>query len=169
MFRRRVPFSYCQSRENSAPPSASDGQIDLPTCGQWQINKYGGFLKWWCPQIIHFNGVFHYKPSILGYHYFWKPLHARILIANHVSRWWFQPIPLNTYNMSSAKQSALLVLHSRISTWPQLLWTQAEVSCCSLTFCNPFPLPKQYRPSTLNPKPKQHWRRWFNCSTLKCS
>ena len=24
------------------------------------------------PQIIHFNRVFHYKPSILGYHYFWK-------------------------------------------------------------------------------------------------
>ena len=31
-----------------------------------------GFLKWWYPQIIHFNRVFHYKPSILGYHYFWK-------------------------------------------------------------------------------------------------
>ena len=24
------------------------------------------------PQIIHFNRVFQYKPSILGYHYFWK-------------------------------------------------------------------------------------------------
>ena len=24
------------------------------------------------PQIIHFNKDFHYKPSILGYHYFWK-------------------------------------------------------------------------------------------------
>ena len=24
------------------------------------------------PQIIHFNRAFHYKPSILGYHYFWK-------------------------------------------------------------------------------------------------
>ena len=29
----------------------------------------GGFLKWWYPQIIHFNRVFHYKPSILGYPY----------------------------------------------------------------------------------------------------
>ena len=27
------------------------------------------------PQIIHFNRVFHYKPSILGYHYFWKHLY----------------------------------------------------------------------------------------------
>ena len=24
------------------------------------------------PQITHFNKVFHYKPSILGYPYFWK-------------------------------------------------------------------------------------------------
>ena len=33
---------------------------------------YGCFLKWWYPQIVHFNWVFHYKPSILGYPYFWK-------------------------------------------------------------------------------------------------
>ena len=26
----------------------------------------------WYPQIIHFDKVFNYKPSILGYHYFWK-------------------------------------------------------------------------------------------------
>ena len=32
----------------------------------------GCFRKWWYPQIIHFNRVFHYKPSILGYPYFWK-------------------------------------------------------------------------------------------------
>ena len=37
---------------------------------------HGGFLKWWYPQIIHFNRVFHYKPSILGYHYFRKPPHV---------------------------------------------------------------------------------------------
>ena len=36
---------------------------------------YGGFQKWWYPQIIHFNRDFrdfHYKPSILGYLNFWK-------------------------------------------------------------------------------------------------
>ena len=32
----------------------------------WVFPTIGG------PQIIHFNRVFHYKPSILGYHYFWK-------------------------------------------------------------------------------------------------
>ena len=44
--------------------------------------KCGCFQKSWYPQIIHFNRVFHYKPSILGYHYFWKhpcgKSHARI-------------------------------------------------------------------------------------------
>ena len=30
-------------------------------------NPDGGFLKWGYLQIIHFNRVFHYKPSILGY------------------------------------------------------------------------------------------------------
>ena len=34
-------------------------------------------LKWMFPKIvvpqtIHFNRVFHYKPSIMGYHCFWK-------------------------------------------------------------------------------------------------
>ena len=33
---------------------------------------YGCFQKWWYPQIIHFNRVFHYTSSILGYPYFWK-------------------------------------------------------------------------------------------------
>ena len=29
-------------------------------------------------EIIHFNRVFHYKPSILGYHYFWKQPYDRV-------------------------------------------------------------------------------------------
>ena len=32
------------------------------------VSKNSGFS----PQIIHFNGGFHYKPSILGYLYFRK-------------------------------------------------------------------------------------------------
>ena len=45
---------------------------------------YGCFQKSGYPQIIHFNRVFHYKPSILGYAYFWKhpysyPVILRIL------------------------------------------------------------------------------------------
>ena len=34
---------------------------------------YGGFHKWGYPPIIHFKGIFPYKPSILGYPLFWKP------------------------------------------------------------------------------------------------
>jgi len=36
------------------------------------VSKNSGFS----PQIIHFNRVFHCKPSILGYHYFWKHLYG---------------------------------------------------------------------------------------------
>ena len=32
------------------------------------VSENSGFS----PQIIHFNWDFHFKPSILGYHYFWK-------------------------------------------------------------------------------------------------
>ena len=34
---------------------------------------FGAFLKWGCPQIIHFNRIFRYKPSILGYPHLWNP------------------------------------------------------------------------------------------------
>ena len=35
--------------------------------------SYGCFQKYGkTPQTIHFDRVFHYKPSILGYPYFWK-------------------------------------------------------------------------------------------------
>ena len=44
------------------------------------IYIYGCFLKWWYLQIIHFNRVFHYTPSILGYHYFWKHPYVYIFI-----------------------------------------------------------------------------------------
>ena len=37
----------------------------------WVFPKIGGFS----PQIINSNRVFPYKPSILGYHYFWKHPH----------------------------------------------------------------------------------------------
>ena len=41
--------------------------------GSHQLLYGGGVLKWWYPQIIYFNRVFHYKPSILGFSpYFWK-------------------------------------------------------------------------------------------------
>ena len=49
---------------------------------------YGGFRKWWCPQMIHFNKVFHYRPSILGYPYFWKhpDVYFQVVISNMKKR-----------------------------------------------------------------------------------
>ena len=35
--------------------------------GESWDSSFGCFQKEWYPQIIHFNRVFHYKPSILGY------------------------------------------------------------------------------------------------------
>ena len=47
---------------------------------------FGGFPKMgWYPQIIHFNRVFHYKPSILGYPYFWK--HPFVMTVSLGSEW----------------------------------------------------------------------------------
>ena len=39
------------------------------------VSENSGFS----PQIIHFNRVFHYKPSILGYPYFWK--HPKLILS----------------------------------------------------------------------------------------
>ena len=39
-------------------------------------NTHGCFRKQGYPQIINFNRGFHYKPSILGYPYFWKRPHG---------------------------------------------------------------------------------------------
>ena len=53
---------------------------------------YGWFLKWWYLQIIHFNRVFQYKPSILGYPYFWKhPYRYVSTVALRVFRYVCQP------------------------------------------------------------------------------
>ena len=34
---------------------------------------HGSFLTWVYPQIIHFNGIFSYKPTTFGYSHCWKP------------------------------------------------------------------------------------------------
>ena len=47
-----------------------------------QQNIYGGFLTWGYPQIIHFNGIFHYKPTILDNPHYGTP---HLLLQNIVS------------------------------------------------------------------------------------
>ena len=39
----------------------------IQSCQRRQIESYGGFHTWRYRQIIHFNRIFHCKPSILGY------------------------------------------------------------------------------------------------------
>ena len=65
------------------------------------------------PQIIHFNRVFHYKPSILGYPYFWKHPYNRLprcfehLISSFWKRW-----PLDSPNPGHLTFSALISGHA---------------------------------------------------------
>ena len=62
---------------------------------KWEV-VCGCFQKSWYPQIIHFNKVFHYKRSILGYPYFWKhpcghilmPKAWSIIASKSSDAWW---------------------------------------------------------------------------------
>ena len=71
----------CATPEQSLKILSKSGELTLPF--QFLLRKEASFSKqlffnMWVfpkimvPQIIHFNRVFHYKPSILGYLYFWK-------------------------------------------------------------------------------------------------
>ena len=93
MRKRLIPWVwltvYCQSppgwHENFNSPGSQhpgSGRQKTPNSGPWRIcmgrddciftytdvSENSGFS----PQIIHFNKVFYYKASILGYPYFWK-------------------------------------------------------------------------------------------------
>ena len=52
--------------------TCESGKIDYLSVGSFNNTGrlwfaiYGGVLKWGSPQIIHFHGVFPYKPTILG-------------------------------------------------------------------------------------------------------
>ena len=62
----RALVFWCNNPGN--PPKVT-GFVTFPSRspnGCWTKNRGK------TPQIIHFNRVFHYKPSILGCHYFWK-------------------------------------------------------------------------------------------------
>ena len=52
-------------------------------------DPYGCFRKWWyhgVPPNHPFNRVFHYKPSILGYPYFWKHPYRNVDVGNWLFR-----------------------------------------------------------------------------------
>ena len=70
----KLPLATCHWRGRGATCSTIVTHLG--------VSKNHGTPK---SQIIHFNRVFHYKPSILGYHYFWKqPLLSHLVYSNLV-------------------------------------------------------------------------------------
>ena len=59
----------CWVQNKPSPFFLKKFHIQHPSCPR---GLTGCFRKWWYPQIIHLNRVFHYKLSISGYLYFWK-------------------------------------------------------------------------------------------------
>ena len=55
--------------------------------------QYGCFQKSGDPQIIHFNWVFHCKPSILGYPYFWKHPYGKCFNKSNLLQFVLRPEP----------------------------------------------------------------------------
>ena len=68
-YRSLIERTYYQTVSTVSPKFGSKIHT---TTKQLDTTENGCFRKLWYPQIIHLNRVFHYKPSILGYHYFWK-------------------------------------------------------------------------------------------------
>ena len=69
-----TPGGFCRHwQEDGAATRAKERAIAADKRGQVIfVSTNGCFQKSWYPQIIHFNRVFQYKPSILGYPNFWK-------------------------------------------------------------------------------------------------
>ena len=61
------------SQQNLTTFSCDVAQHQTSTTG---VSENSGFS----PQIIHYNRVLHYKPSILGYPYFWKHPYSFIFL-----------------------------------------------------------------------------------------
>ena len=68
-------ISLLEVRRKGAMNGAGGGAMN----GATPRFLYGCFKNSGTPQIIHFSRVFHYKPSILGYPYFWKHPYKHIL------------------------------------------------------------------------------------------
>ena len=78
------------------------GDVRLPQARIWlPYSPYGCFRKWWYPQIIHFNRVFHYfHHPFWGYPYFWKQPYHGYKQFRHDSTIWKEPINDNQRSTS---------------------------------------------------------------------
>ena len=96
---------FARSQSVLVNSSFSGGHCISGSSQPFYVHLYGCFLKWWYLQIIHFNRVFHYKPSILGYHYFRKtPIYytSSLLPATWFNRVSICPLSLEVKAMISA-------------------------------------------------------------------
>ena len=51
------------------------------TLSSGKMTGHGGVHKWGYPEIIHFNRIFPFKQSILGYPHWWKPPHRNMAMS----------------------------------------------------------------------------------------
>ena len=74
--------------------------------GDLGISKNNGTPMY--PQIIHFNRVFYYKPSILGYPYFWKHPFVGNVVEKHYNLTiffaWFEFLKVYTSHLLPYKK-----------------------------------------------------------------
>ena len=100
--------------------------------GYVHIHTYGCFRKWWYPQIIHFNRVFHYKPSILGYPYFRKHPYVHI---NIITGPWCFGLRKRTFGLHDAATAKVCELQGDVvvNFYP---WNSGQfVHYCDAVFC----------------------------------
>jgi hypothetical protein len=67
--------------EDVAAQTEVTGSVTFTKTHLLGVYRYGGFLKRGYPRIIHFHGIFHYKPSIWGYPHLWKPPYMFLLYS----------------------------------------------------------------------------------------
>ena len=126
------------------------------SCKQMGVSKNSGFS----PQIIHFNRVFHYKPSILGYPYFWKHLHLHL---------WQLPMPCTPNNSFGLILCSCVARKERF-VWQQLLLASLLDLKLPWTSSNKNYHPKSERKTQVSNKhsqPRKH-RRISGFSDLFC-
>ena len=66
------PPRSARSSEKNPKENREEAEAKFKDIAEALEKWMGVSLNGGTPKIIHFNKAFHYKPSILGYHFFWK-------------------------------------------------------------------------------------------------
>ena len=97
-----------------------------------EVSENSGFS----PQIIHLNRVFRYKPSILGYHYFWKhPYDNSAIVVLKDTQEHTPDDPRFPRSVISSKTDE--PLDSTGSTWPYMTPCNGKVIFLTTIFSTP--------------------------------